>query len=384
MRTADRIEIVAIAAVCALAVGLLGLLAAWLLRRRSVRWQVGLVVLVAVAAPYLGISVVAERMLISRHDFTVVTFVGSAAALVSLAVALALGEAVARWSRSLRSDVRRLVSGDAPDGQGVRGPAEFRELAAELKLSRARLDEAQQRERQLEESRRDLVSWVSHDLRTPLAGLRAMTEALEDGMAPDPARYHQQVRAEVDRMAQMVDDLFELSRLDGGVLRINPEPVLLGDLISDALAGADQVARARSVRLGGTVEEHVHLSADPAGISRALANLIANAVRHTPSEGLVRVEGRSSAGQVELSVTDQCGGIADQDLHRVFERGWQGDAARTPAPASADALPGKGAGLGLAIVKGIVEAHRGEVLVENLAPATGCRFVIRLPLTPTP
>jgi signal transduction histidine kinase len=339
---------------------------------------VGLVALVAVAAPYAGTIAVADRMLISPHDFTVVTFVAAAAALVSLAVALALGEAVVRWSRGLRSGVRRLGVGGPVDEYDARGPAEFRELAVELELSRTRLAEARERERRLDESRRDLVSWVSHDLRTPLAGLRAMTEALEDGLAPDPARYHQQVRAEVDRMARMVDDLFELSRLNGGVLRVSPEPVLLGDLVSDALAGADPVARARSVRLGGHVDPQVQLTADPVGISRALANLIANAIRHTPADGAVHVEGRSAAGLVELSVTDECGGIATEDLPRVFDMAWQGSPARTPE----DGLPGRGAGLGLAIVKGIVEAHRGEVLVENLTSPAGCRFLIRLPVDP--
>ena len=102
----------------------------------------------------------------------------------------------------------------------------------------------------LEQSRRELVSWVSHDLRMPLAGLRAMTEALEDGLADDPSRYHAQMRAEVDRMVRMVDDLFELSRIHAGVLRLSPQPVALGDVVSEAIAGADMVARARGYASG--------------------------------------------------------------------------------------------------------------------------------------
>ena len=106
---------------------------------------------------------------------------------------------------------------------------------------------------------------MSHDLRTPLAGMRAMTEALEDGLADDPQRYRRQIRSEVDRMVRMVDDLFELSRIHAGVLTLAPEPVVLRDLVSEAIAGADPVARARSVRLGGRVEEGVEVSADAVG-----------------------------------------------------------------------------------------------------------------------
>ena len=210
-----------------------------------------------------------------------------------------------------------------------------------------------------------------------------MTEALEDGIATDPSRYHQQIRAEVDRMVRMVDDLFELSRIHAGVLPLSPQLLLLGDLVSEAIAGADPVARSRKVRLGGSVEDGLQLTADPAGISRVLSNLIMNGIRHTPADGVVEIQGRAVPGGVELSVTDGCGGIPDADRDRVFDVAWRGGAARTPdAPGSGDVHTAR-AGLGLAIVKGIVEAHHGVVEVENLtAPApseAGCRFLVRLP-----
>jgi signal transduction histidine kinase len=207
--------------------------------------------------------------------------------------------------------------------------------------------------------------------------MRAMTEALEDGLAEDPARYHRQIRAEVDRMVRMVDDLFELSRIQAGVLPLSPEPVALTDLVSEAIAGADPVARSRSVRLGGRVEEGLAVHADPVGLSRVMTNLVMNAVRHTPADGTVEIRGRSVPDGVELSVSDQCGGIAEGDLERVFDLAWRGAPARTPDRAEELAGVG-GAGLGLAIVKGIVEAHRGVVRVENDAPV-GCRFLVRLP-----
>jgi signal transduction histidine kinase len=185
------------------------------------------------------------------------------------------------------------------------------------------------------------------------------------------------MRAEVDRMVRMVDDLFELSRIHAGVLRLSPQPLALGDVVSEALAGADSVARARGVRLGGQVEEDILVTADPAGLSRVVSNLLMNAIRHTPADGVVEVRARTVAEGVELSVTDACGGMSEEDIPRVFDVGWQGSSARTPEnPESLNGV-GPGAGLGLAIVKGIVEAHLGRVAVVNHEP--GCRFLVTLP-----
>jgi signal transduction histidine kinase len=372
--SSEQVQIVLVAAVAAVAVGLAGLLAGWLLRRRSLRWQLGLVAVTGVLAVLAGVLAIAQLMLISEHDFAVVVLVAAAAGPVSVLVALALGGAIVRWSRALREEVRS-VGTRTPYAPADHGPSEFRDLSDELARARARLEEAHRREHRLEESRRELVSWVSHDLRTPLAGLRAMTEALEDGLAVDPERYHRQIRAEVDRMVRMVDDLFELSRIHAGVLRLSPEPVLLGDLVSEAIAGADPVARARRVRLGGCVEGAVEVTADPAGLSRVVTNLVMNAIRHTPADGVVEINGRALPGEVELSVTDGCGGIPEDVMSRVFDVAWQGEPARTPD--AGDDASGRGGGLGLAIVKGIVEAHRGRVSVENVPP--GCRFRVLLP-----
>ncbi len=200
-----------------------------------------------------------------------------------------------------------------------------------------------------------------------------MTEALEDGLAEDPVRYYAQMRHQVDRMVGMVDDLFELSRIHAGVLQLTLQPVTLGDLVSENLAAADPVARERRVRLGGEVEEGLEVVADPGELSRAISNLLMNAIRHTPVDGTVWVEGRAVPEGVEVSVLDTCGGLSAEDAARVFDVGWQGSPARSP-----DSGPvGHGAGLGLAIVRGIVEAHSGEVAVGNTAG--GCRFRMLLP-----
>jgi signal transduction histidine kinase len=315
-------------------------------------------------------------MFISSHDRAVVTLVSAVSGAVALLVAVAVGAAISRWSAALREDARRLDTHGSFVG-ARRGPSELQALSAELERTSRRLEESRLREARLEGSRRELISWVSHDLRTPLAGMRAMAEALEDGMVEDPARYHRQIRAEVDRMVRMVDDLFELSRIHAGVLTLSPETVALTDVVSEAIAGADPMARARSVRLGGSVEQGLAVTADPVGLSRVMTNLVMNAVRHTGADGTVEVRGRSVPDGVELSVSDQCGGISEADMERVFDLAWRGGSARTPDRGDEPSGVG-GAGLGLAIVKGIVEAHRGDVQVENVA-AVGCRFLVRLP-----
>jgi signal transduction histidine kinase len=374
--SADQLQILLVATSCAVAVGLAGLVVAWAIRQRPIFWQLALVVGVAIGSVLAGVVAIARLMFISSHDRGVVTMVSAVSGLVALLVAVAVGVAIARWSKALREDAR-LLDAHGSFVSAPRGPSELQALSAELERTSRRLEESRLREARLEGSRRELVSWVSHDLRTPLAGMRAMTEALEDGMADDPARYHRQIRAEVDRMVRMVDDLFELSRIHAGVLTLTQETVALTDVVSEALAGADPVARARSVRLGGSVEQGLAVTADPVGLSRVLTNLVMNAVRHTPADGTVEIRGRSVPDGVELSVSDQCGGIAEKDLERVFDLAWRGGAGRTPD--RAEELAGvSGAGLGLAIVRGIVEAHHGVVRVENQAPV-GCRFLVRLP-----
>ncbi len=373
--THDQLTIIWTTAAWSGGVALVGGVLIWLGRRASVRWLTVGVAMVAVLAVLAGTLATSREMFLSHHDLGVVGLVAAVAGIVALVFALAVGTALARWSRDLQERARVFGESGEFTANLATGPAEFEQLSAELRRTSAKLAQSREREVALEQSRRELVSWVSHDLRTPLAGLRAMTEALEDGLADDPARYHAQMRAEVERMVRMVDDLFELSRIHAGVMRLSPQPVALGDVVSEALASADSVARARGVRLDGAVDEDVLVTADPAGLSRVVSNLLMNAIRHTPADGVVEVQGRVVDDGVELSVTDGCGGLSEDDMARVFDVAWQGSAARTPD--HVDGSGGAGAGLGLAIVKGIVEAHLGQVAVANQEP--GCRFLVRLP-----
>ena len=364
----DALLIALFAFLGAAAAGVLGAGALWLLRRRSLTASVSVVAAVAVTAMLAGTLAVAQAMFLSRHDLSVVTTVVAMAAVVSLLTALLLGRWVVARSRELV-----LAARDFGDGGDYAAPArpanaELADVSRELAATSAKLAESRDRERALESSRRELVAWISHDLRTPLAGLRAMSEALEDGVAADPGRYLRQIRTEVERLNDMVGDLFELSRIHAGSLALTRSRMSLYDLIGDALAGADPLAREHGVRLVGDRIEPVPVEVDGKEMSRVLGNLLVNAIRRTPADGTVAIAAERTADGVVLSVTDGCGGIPEDDLPRVFDTGWRGTHARTP-PA--------GAGLGLAIVRGIVEAHQGRAAVRNVSG--GCRFEVTLP-----
>jgi signal transduction histidine kinase len=371
--TRDELQIVLIASAWAALVGVAGLGLAWATRQATLRWRFALVALVAVASVIAGVVGTARAMFLSDHDFQVVLWVVAAAGLVATGFAVLIARQVIADSKAMRLAARSFgESGafEAPEPSS----AELAQLAGELKSTSEKLAASRARERSLEKSRRELITWVSHDLRTPLAGLRAMAEALEDDIADDPKRYHRQIRENVDRMTRMVDDLFELSRIHSGVLPLEIEALPVAEVINDALVANDAVARSRGVRLDGFAEPDVCVRADARELSRVVANLVVNAIRHTPSDGVVAVSAVRDGDEVEISVSDECGGIDEADLVRVFDVAWTGTPARTP---SDDSGSGSGSGLGLAIVRGIVEAHRGSVTVHNVEP--GCRFAVRLP-----
>ncbi len=232
-------------------------------------------------------------------------------------------------------------------------------------------------ERAAESSRRQLVAWVSHDLRTPLAGIRALSEALQDGVVVDPVEsidYARRINTETVRLSAMVDDLFELSRINAGALHLQLRRIALESLVADALESTSPSAGQRNITLHAQAPGGwpMFCGAEPE-LTRVLRNLLVNAVRHTPSGGSVTVVAGVDDREVWLAVDDGCGGIPDADLPRVFEVAFRGSPARSPVVDRSST----GAGLGLAIARGLVEAHGGSVSVRNRG--SGCRFEVRLP-----
>lgn len=374
MPIGDLLTIIGMALGCALVIGAVGVLVLRLLRHRSLLVQLCIVVLASVLSLAAGVLAVAQAMYISPHDFLVVVTVTAVAAVVSVGIALLLGQRIARSGDELRRLTQALGDGALVDHDSpLVSSAEFEDLAAELATTSQRLAQAREEVQAIDASRRDLVAWISHDLRSPLSGLRAMTEALEDGLAADPARFHHQMRLQVDRLTSLVDNLFELSKISSGNLVLRLEPLSLHDLISDAAAELAAVASAKSISLVESTSPDHTIVGDPRELSRVVSNLLMNALEHTPVGGEIRISTLQDAEGMTLSVHDSGAGIAEQDLHRVFDAGWRGTHARTPG----DTIAGSsGAGLGLAIVRGIVEAHDGLISARN---ENGCRFDVRLP-----
>ena len=360
--------------VIALIVSVIGILLLKRFSARSISLMITVVVAVSVVTSLGGIGVIAYRMLGTAADRDVILDLMSIAGLAGLVVALVVGRRLTKASRAISGAVQGVGDSGVYVAPKLALPAELSELSEALTVAYERLAQARSRERALEASRRELVAWVSHDLRTPLAGLRAMAEALEDQVVTDPrevSQYHTQIRREVDRLTLMIDDLFELSRIHAGALRLSRRMVGLEDLVAEVVASAEPVARAKGVRLTGAAVRGMPVFIDTAEMGRALRNLVTNAIRHTPSDGVVDVLAEVQSGVACVSVSDACGGIPPGDLPRVFDVAFRGESARTPGPQ-------EGAGLGLSIARGIVEAHSGQIAVRNAGP--GCQFLIRLPL----
>ena len=328
------LHILPVALVLVLPVVALGAGFLYLFRRGSLTTTMTVLVLVPIIAMMTGVLGVSGFMF--NATLTTMALVCLLVVLVTLPVALLLGHAIARrsvWER-----------------------------------------EARERERAAEASRRELVAWISHDLRTPLAGIRAMAEALADGVVSEPrevAGYAGRIGGESRRLSGMVDDLFELSRITAGALRLTMSQVALQEVVSDVLAAQVPVAQRKRVRvLANAATTPIVLGSDPE-LARVVRNLVSNAIRHTPPDGTVAVQIGVDGSDAVLAVDDGCGGIPAGELTRVFDVAFRGSAARTPEEQG-------GGGLGLAIAKGLVEAHRGRIKAQNHGP--GCRFEVRIPL----
>lgn len=369
----DALVLTLLAVVGAAAAAGTGVAVGYTLRARSLTVQVGVIAATAIAAALAGALLAADAMFVSTHDlralFVVLAAGGTAAAIATLLLARRLGRA----STELQVLARELAAGRDPAPLGAL-PAELADVADRLRSTWADLAAARDRERAMEASRRELVAWVSHDLRTPLSGIRAMVEALADGVVDDPVtvgRYHATLLQETERLSQLVDDLFELSRIQAGALDLDLQRVGLADLVSDAIAATGAVADAKGVVLAGSMLDPApEVSASVPDLARVIHNLLDNAIRNTPRGGQVMVEAGTEDGQAVLSVRDGCGGIPSHEIDRVFDLAFRGDAARTPGAG--------GGGFGLAIARGLVEAHQGLIDVANTDD--GCRFTIRLPL----
>jgi signal transduction histidine kinase len=286
----------------------------------------------------------------------------------SASAAVCAGVLVARsLTRSLRrvSDASaRLASGDLGARAPTGGANEIARLATGFNTMAANIE-------RLFDVRRELVAWASHDLRTPLASMQAMIEAIEDGLA-SPDDYLPTLREQVRTLSTLVEDLFELARIDAGALTLELHETALAEPVGSALRLLQPEAAARNVGLRAHLEGEPRAALAPDKIERVLFNLVTNALRHTPNDGSVAVRVEQLEDDVVVSVEDTGSGLDGEALGRMFERFWRADRARS----------GAGTGLGLAIARGLVEAHGGRIWAEN-RPQGGARVSFSLPASPS-
>lgn len=370
----DLVLIVLTTIVCTAVVTTIALGALRLNRTGSTASQFAIAVIAAVASIVSATLAVMAEMFISRHDLTVLVWVIGIATVISLAASwLTVSRAVRRSVGRLSDSARDIAAGAvlAPAEPGWR---EFNDLHAQLADASVQLADARAEVERLDSARRQFFAWISHDLRTPLTGIRAMSEAIEDGYAPDPSEYVRAIASRVDTVTAMVDDLFALSTLQSGALRLQREIVPLLDVVSDAVVDVQAAAAARRIRIVHRGVEGHMLWADPRELTRAVGNLLANSIRHAPahSEVVVSADHRGDDHLV-ISVLDHGPGVASEDLGHMFDVGWRASAARTR-----DDESGSGAGLGLAIVRGIAEAHGGDVAASRMPD--GFRLSVILPV----
>ncbi len=346
----------------------------WLSRSPRLRWTLLAGYGLATVLTFLNVGYSARRMFASEHDLllagVLLLFAGGIAMSLGYFVAAALTDRIAAVCRGAEA----IAEGDLAARVPVVGKDEVSHLARTFNLMAERLQEADRRQRELDTLRRDLIAWVGHDLRTPLASTRVIVEALADGVVEDPEtaqRYLRTAQRDVQSLTLLIDDLFDLAPMDAGGLKLERQANSIADLVSDTLESFSVLAQQRGVTLRGGAEP----GGDPAlvdarQISRVLANLVGNALRHTPSGGAVTLRAWPVAGRVQVEVIDTGEGIPSEDLARVFERFYRGEKSRSRATG--------GSGLGLAIAKAIVEAHDGQIWAES-QPGQGARFSFSVP-----
>lgn len=366
------LEYLGLSGVLSLGIGTVAVLAA-------ARWAPRLSLKIALASLFGGavaiVNVLVTPLLMFQEasDRTILVITLIYFFVLSLAFAALVAAITTRSLAALHAGALRLAAGDLGTHVRVEGADEVADLGRAFNRMSAEVAGSFERERRMETSRRELIAAVSHDLRTPVTSIRAMAEAVLDGVVSDEAmvtQYLQRIRAESERLAGLIDDLFEVARIESGTLELRLAPVPLDDLVGDTIESLRLQAEERGVALAFSSAHRLPAVAiDAPRMQRVIANLVQNALRHTPPGGRVEVAVRQGEAGLEVEVVDTGEGIAPEDRPHVFERFYRGEKSRSRETG--------GAGLGLAIARGIVEAHHGTLRLEDGA-TQGSRFVIRL------
>ena len=313
----------------------------------------------------------------SQHDLPMLVAILAFAGGISLYVAYRMAARLSSNLDLLANGARRLAAGDLSSRVPVASSDEFGVVSSAFNDMASSVELANQQQRQLEESRKQLTAAISHDLRTPLSSARAMLEAIKDGVVSTSAEQHEYVRRslnEINNLTDMVDDLFELALIDAGAMRLERRLTPMQSLVLETVDGLAAAARSKGVELKVDVPEQMEsVPIDGIRVRRVLINLLQNAIRHTPPDGAVTVAARDEGNEVRVEVRDTGAGIPETDLPHIWDRFFRSDPSRTRG--------GYGllhSGLGLAIAKGIVDLHGGWISATSEPPLGAC-FSFGLP-----
>ena len=346
----------------------------WMRLSPTLRWTLLAGYALASILTFFNVWFSAQLMFASDHDLTLAIILLLFASGIAMILGYFLSTTVTERILSLKEAAERIAAGNLETRVPVTGRDELSALAISFNQMAGQLQAADQKQKELETLRRDLVAWASHDLQTPLTSMRAILEALADGVVDDPEtvkRYLATAQRDVLSLSALIDDLFQMSQLDAGGFPLSRVLSSLSDLVSDTLESFSELAYRESVKLDGHVDSNVDpVLMDTQAIGRVLNNLVGNALRHTRSGGSIDVRVRRTGRGVEVSVRDTGDGIRAEDLPHIFERFYRGDKSRNRGTG--------GAGLGLAIAQGIVRAHGGEIGVES-EPGKGTKFTFNIP-----
>ncbi len=344
---------------------------------RSLRWSLLVTIILTVLLIFINVWVTAQHMFIEPHDLALTTGLLVFAGMTAITFGYFISSAMTDSIRDMATATEKLASGDLTTRLEVHGNDELANLGKAFNWMASSLQQIDEQKRMLEQTRRDMIAWISHDLRTPLASMRVMIEAMTDGVVDDPettTRYLKNTQNEIQHLSRMIDSLFELAQLDTGQVNLDIQMASLRDLISDTLGSMIAHAKQQNVDLAGEVDDMVDpIYIAPDKIQRVLYNLVHNAILYTPPQQKITLTARPSGDEVRVDVHNSGASIASEELPHIFDSFYRGERSRTK-----NTTGHRGAGLGLAIARGFVEAHGGKIWVES-SPDTGTTFSFTLP-----
>jgi signal transduction histidine kinase len=338
-------------------------------RARSLPRQLTAAVAVSIGLSTMGVAAIALLMFISPHDALVMAVLLLFAGALGAYSVWALAGGALDDIRAVRDGLREVGRGrrDVEIGTGARD--ELAELAHAATEMVAQLADHERQRDAADAARRDLVAAVSHDLRTPLTSLRLLSEAIEDDLVDQKTRhrYVEQMSLHIRSLSALVEDLFELSRLEAGDIQWSMQRVRLDELVNETVEAMRPQAASKHVSVAASVPTGLAPArGDPERLQRVLFNLIQNAIRHTPADGSVTVVAEANGAGVEVEVADTGEGIAVEERPRAFDPFYRGGDGK--------ARSGEGGGLGLSICRAIVEAHGGRIWLADSSTGTRVRF----------